>query len=372
MKKQKLTRKQLVEHIKQIMPSDLNEIEKLAFIETEIAKQISFDEQYLWGDKESKEKIYKLAKTQAQKPHKEIKRKLICVTMAELFGYVVKEVGFDVLYQKRAPGQENQTGDNNIFKKVSPKKQEHICPIVKLPNGKYIEVDIQSDLYRLQTRSKPKAFGKNRFKIVDGIITSTVDDNITEKIFKKMYGLKENERFTDDYIAVFSAMLRCQGKTPIEMLEFFMNDPKIQEELKNTRCIEANKLYKKILGVCYDVSIDKQFFKDQDKAIIEECILSNGQGQKRYSFCIYAQNEEEQQFYIYSKKSKRMINLSQEEMQQMTGQVMSIQLRGRPSQMKNELMSFVKGENGNSENLSKSKAMISLEDIFLEEDEEEL
>ena len=303
MKKQKLTRKQLVEHIKQIMPCDLYEIEKLAFIETEIAKQISFDEQYLWGDKESKEKIYKLAKTQAQKPHKEIKRKLICVTMAELFGYVVKEVGFDVLYQKRAPGQENQTGDNNIFKKVSPKKQEHVCPIVKLPNGKYIEVDVQSDLYRLQTRSKPKAFGKNRFKIADGIITSTVDDSIIEKVFKKIYGLKEHERFTDEYIAIFSAMLRYQSKTPMEMLEFFMNDPKIQEELQNTRCIEANKLYKKILGVCYDVSIDKQFFKDQDKAIIEECILSNGQGQKRYSFCIYAQNEEEQQFYIFFKKS---------------------------------------------------------------------
>lgn len=369
MKKQKLTRKQLVEHIKQIMPSDLNEIEKLAFIETEIAKQISFDEQYLWGDKETKEKIYKLAKTQAQKPYKEIKRKLICVTMAELFGYVVEELGFEVLYQKRAPGQENQTGDNDIFKKVSPKKQEHVCPIVKLSNGKYIEVDIQADLYRLQTRSKPKAFGKTKFKIADGIITSTVDDSITEKVFKKMYGLKENERFTDEYIAIFSAMLRYQGKTPIEMLEFFMNDPKIQEELQNTRCIEANKLYKKILAVCYDVSVDKQFFKDQDNAIIEECILSNDKGQKIYSFCIFAENQEQQQFYVYSKRSRRMINLSQEEIQQMTEQVMNVQLRGRPSQLKDELLAFVKGENSNSENLPKPKAMISLEEIFLDEEE---
>ena len=57
MGKRKLTRKELVEHIKQIMPSDFNEIEKLAFIENEIAKQISFDEQYLWGDRETKEKV---------------------------------------------------------------------------------------------------------------------------------------------------------------------------------------------------------------------------------------------------------------------------------------------------------------------------
>ena len=370
MEKQKLTRKQLVEHIKQIMPGDLNEIEKLAFIETEIAKQISFDEQYLWGDKETKEKIYKLAKSEAQNPSKQIKRKLICVTMAEFFGYIAKEFEFEVFYQKRAPGQENQTGDNDIFKKVSPKKQEHVCPIVKLPTGKYIEVDIQSDLYRLQTRSKPKAFGQNLFRIADGIITSTVDNSITEKVFKKMYGLKENERFTDEYIAVFSAMLRYQNKTPIEMLEFFMNDPKIQEELQNTRCIEANKLYKKILAVCYDVSVDKQFFKDQDKAIIEECILSNGQGQKRYSFCIFAQNEEQQQFYIYSKKSRRMINLSQQEMQQMTGQVMNVQLRGRPSELKSQMLSFINGET--EQNKSQNNSVVFLEDIFLDEEEEEL
>lgn len=57
----RLTRKELVEHIKQIMPNDLNEIEKIAFIEKEVAKQISFDEKYLWGDNETKQKIYKLS-----------------------------------------------------------------------------------------------------------------------------------------------------------------------------------------------------------------------------------------------------------------------------------------------------------------------
>lgn len=372
MGKRKLTRKELVEHIRQIMPIDLNEIEKLAFIETEIAKEISFDEQYLWGDRETKEKIYKLAKTEAQRPKKETKNKLICVTMAELFGYVAKELGFEVLYQTRIPGQEDKTGENEIFKKVSPKKQEHVCPIIKLSNGEYIEVDIQSDLYRLQTRSKPKAFGLNQIQVKDGIKSATIENSIIEKTFKKIYQLQENERFTDEHIMVFSAMLRCQGKQPIEMLEFFINDPKIKKELQNARCIEANKLYKKILSLSYDLTIGNQFFKGQDEAIIEECILSNDKGQKRYSFCIFAKSDAQQQFYVYSKKSKRMVNLSQEEIQQISEQVAKVKFRGKPSELKNQMITFVKGETTNTRNIKQETARVSLQDIFLEEDEEEL
>ena len=45
-----------------------------------------------------------------------------------------------------------------------------------------------------------------------------------------------------------------------------------------------------------------------------------------------------------------MVNLNQEEMQQITQQVMNIQLRGRPSELKDKMMSFVKGEGTNIEN----------------------
>ena len=366
MGKTRLTRKQLVEHIKQVMPNDFDEIETLAFIENEIAKQISFDEQYLWGDRETKEKIYKLAKTEAQRPKKETKKKLICVTMAELFGYVAKEFGYEVMYQTRIPGQEDKTGENDIFRKVSPKKQEHVYPIVKLSNGTFIKVDIQSDLYRLQTRSKPKEFGFDKIQNKDGIRTSMIDNSTIERVFRKIYNLDENERFTDEYIMVFSAMLRCQRKTPIEMLEFFINDPKIQQELQSARCVEANKLYRKILSLSYDIVVLNQFYQDNNKAIIEECILSDNKGHKRYSFCIYAEKDEEKRFYVYSKKSRRMVNLSQEEIQQIKGQVMNVKFRWRPSELKNSMMSYV---NGDRKNPTHAKTNTSLEDIFLDEEE---
>lgn len=367
----RLTRKALVEHIRQNMPSDYDEYEKLAFIEREVAKQIAFDEKYLWGDIGTKEKIYKLAKKEAQKPRAVVNKKLICVTMAELFGYVAKQFGYDVRYQKRAPGYEIKAGDNEIFKTISTQNLEHVCLLVGLSNGKYIEVDIQDDLMRLQTGSKPKAFGGDRHgnKTSNGVSIQILDKETIERVFGKVYNLKSNERFTDEYIMVLAAKLRCQGKSPIEMLEFFMNDSKIQKELQNTRCIEANKLYKAILSVCYDVTIEKQFFKEENQAIIEECILSDNEGRKRYSFCIYAEDDEQEVFYIYSKKSRRMVNLNQEEMQQITQQVMNIQLRGRPSELKDKMISFVKGENTNIINPREENDKVSLEDIFLDEEE---
>lgn len=374
MEKPKLTRKQLVEHIKQTMPEDYNEYEKLAFIELEVAKHISFDEKYLWGDIGTKEKIYKLAKKEVQKPQEEVKRKLICVTMAELFGYVAKQFGFDVKYQRRTQSNNTKAGDNEIFNEISGKKQEHVCPILGLPNGQYIEVDIQDDLARLQTHSKPKAFGANRHGIRsdNGVKIEILDKDLVDSTFRKVYQLQEKERFTDEYIMVFSAMLRCQNKTPIEMMEFFMNDPKIQKELQGARCIEANKLYKAILLVCYDIKIGKQFSKKDHMAIMDECILIDGEGPKRYSFCVYAEDDEQQKFYIYSKKSKRMVKLSQEEIQQMRGQDMKVQLRGRQSILQDKMIRFINGQDEKTISEKEEESNISLEDIFLDEDEVEL
>lgn len=370
----RLTRKELVEHIKQTMPSDYDEYERLAFIEREVAKQIAFDEKYLWGDIGTKEKIYKLAKQEAQKPRAVVNKKLICVTMAELFGYVAKQFGYDVKYQKRAPGYDIKSGSTEIFKKVSAKKLEHVCPLVGLSNGKYIEVDIQEDLMRLQTGSKPKAFGGDRHgdKMANGVPGQVLNKETIERVFRKVYNLKANERFTDEHIMVMAAKLRCEGRSPIEMIEFFMNDPKIQKGLQNTRCIEANKLYKAILRVCYDVAIEKQFFKEENQAIIEECILSDNEGRKRYSFCIYAEDDKQKVFFIYSKKSRKMVKLTQEEIQQMTQQVMNVELRGRPTDLKKKMMSFVNSDEENDINSINGNSNVTLEDIFYDEDEEEL
>ena len=366
--KRKLTRKELVEQIRQKMPSNYNEMEKLAFIEAEVAKHVSFDEKYLWGDKETKQKIYELAKKEARKPTKEVKRKLICVTIAELFGYVAENFGFEVFYQKRIPGTSTKTGDNKIFGNISKERQEHVCPVIGLSNGQFIELDIQHDLAMIQTRSMVKRFGLDIHmeKLNDGRTICTLDEETVSKIFRKIYGLSENELFTDDYIKDLANSLRRQGKTPIEMIEEFMNDPRIIEELKNTRCIEANKIYKLILNACY---VKKE---NEDRAWIDECILLDNKGQKRYSFCISAERDGQKIFYVYSKSSRKMVKLTQMELQQMIEKGMHIGLKSKCLQNGNEKMLSV-NEQQSSVISSKEGCLASLiKDIFWDESDMEL
>ena len=163
--------------------------------------------------------------------------------------------------------------------------------------------------------------------------------------------------------------LIAEGKKPIEMLEIFMNDSRIQEQLGNTRCIEANKLYKVILRVCYDVTIEKQFFKGENQAILEECILSDNEGRKRYSFCIYAEDEEQKIFYIYSRKSRKMIKLTPEEIQQMTQSIMKVELKGRPTDIKKKMMNFVCDKKEKNSAIQPKSDTLTLEDIFWDEEE---
>ena len=355
------TRKELVEYIKQIMPDGLNEYEQIAFIEMQIAKQIAFDEKYLWGDKGTQEKIYQKARERAQqtKSTNPIKRKLICVTMAELFGYVVKQFGFDVKYQKRN-NSEIKSGEDEIFNTLSETKKDHVCTVIGLPNGKFIEADIQGDLARLQTRSKPKFFGARRHgtKIENGVVIDIIDDSICDQTFRKIYGLQENERFTDEYIMVRAAELRVQKKSPIEMFEIFLEDEKIRKELKNTRCVEANKLYKAILAVSYDSSVgEKCFFKGENKAIIDECILTDNNNNRRYSFCVYAEENEKKILYVYSKKTKRMVTLGPDEIQKMSQGTINVELGVCNTELKNKMITFVKNN------------MHLIDDIFIDEEE---
>lgn len=371
----RLTRKELVDYIRQIMPDNLNEIEKLAFIENEVAKQISFDEKYLWGDTQTREKIYKLAKREAQVPKQKIEKKLICVTMAELFGYVAKQFGYKVLYQKRTKEHGIKSGENEIFENISIEKLEHVCPLVGLSDEKYIEVDIQDDLARLQTNSMPKAFASERHgtKISNGVMVEILAKHTVEDVFRKIYGLEQEEEFTDQHIMTLARRYRFQNKSSIEMFEIYIEDPIIKKQLGDVKCIEANKLYKAILIACYGFSSNgKEFEKNENKAIIEECILSNNEGRKRYSFCIYAEDNKQKIFYVYSKKSKKMIKLTQEEIKQMTGQIMNIGVKERQSKLKDNMISFIKGGEQADTNTINPNNVVSLEDIFLEEDEEEL
>jgi hypothetical protein len=66
-----------------------------------------------------------------------------------------------------------------------------------------------------------------------------------------------------------------------------------------------------------------------------------------------------------------MVKLSREEIAKLTGQVMNVELKGEKTEIKQQMMDFVNGEKQNSTNSLEENNTISLEDIFLDEDDEQ-
>ena len=358
----KLSRNELVKHILDTMPRHYNEYERLAFIELKVAEQIAFDERYLWSDLQTKERIYKAARREADKPRAKVDKKLICITMSELFAYVLKAVGFNVEFQKQPFIGNAQTVSKGIFKKISHKTQEHVRTVVQLSNGKKIEVDIQGDLHRLQTRSRPKFFGQ----VIHETGITTLPSHLLDETFRKLYGIKENECFIDQYIRDFIRQSHEEQKTSIQTIEMIMNDQRIQEQLQSLGCIETNKILQQILYRTYGIQLGKQYVKEKEQAIMQECALIDDSGMKRFSFCVYAEDEQKKIFYIYSKKSKKMIKLTREDLQQMKKTPKKVEIIGKSTELKQHMTRYINDDTTEPSNKENEPKDISIDDIFLE------
>ena len=122
--------------------------------------------------------------------------------------------------------------------------------------------------------------------------------------------------FTDDYIDFVVQRMKNEGKTPVEILKELINDNRIQKETKASGCVEAHRFYQMLIRRIYGQGFgvaqwtastpakEYEFQLNKDATLIDECVLNDGGKKKRYSFCIYAENADEQILFVYSKKRK--------------------------------------------------------------------
>lgn len=370
--KRRLTRNELVEYIRSNMPEQLTEIEQLAHIEKQVADSVVFNEAYSWSNKKTRKKIYELAKREAQKPKKEIRRKAICVDMAERFAYVARKFGFDVEFQIDDFMSEPQIGKNEIFYKISGDRGEHVCPIVRLKDGRMVQIDIQNDLKNLQTRSKTTSFGmKNNIWYL-----SELNQEEVKEAFRKAYGLADEEDFTDDYIDKLNKKMSSSYK-PIEIIRMLMEDPRIQTEMQNTGCVEAKKYCQQILRQILGTPLSGTFYGKATYAHISTCSLLSSENNKRHSIFLYAEEKgiPEKLFYVFSKKTGKMVRLTPQELAQMRKQGMVIDPLFSKEPINNRVTEFITDaihsfEVSTSNPIDRdTKSSIDVKDFFYDEDD---
>ena len=379
MQQRRLTVRRIAKEIKASIPDDYSIEEKIAYIVSEFSKKIATSEHYYFGNEETKQKMIELA----QKPYfgkkNDIKRTLIPFTMSEKLALVLRQCGHRVEFVKRIPGTQNsKKGKNWILKEPATDfvDRELSVLVEGNPKGKKIEVNCFSDLYRIQTRCSPMLFGKNTHCDTTKE-TNSISREFIAKIFKKVYGLSDNEKFTDEYIDGVVERRKKEGKSPCEILNELLKDERIQYETQNAGCVEAYRFYQMIIQriYCKGFGVEQwnaqtsakehEFELDKDATVIDECVL-NDKNKKRYSFCIYAEHGDEQVFFVYSKKARKMVELSQKEIAALLERDSRIIL----GQSKCEKMQSYIGGVKKSPIIQQNQTLIHVDDIFGKEDEE--
>ena len=387
MRTKRLTVRQIVEDIQSNMPEGLSENEKITFITTRFAQKIASSEHYYWGDRDTRQKMIQLAqKSDLGKYH--IKRRLIPFTMTEKLGIILQECGYKVKYDRTDKDNEGtKVGNAKILKDSANEIENHpLGVLVQIPGEKHkSELNIELDLYKLQTRCKPRGIGEVMHSRIPGQVKRLLSDS--ESTFRRIYGLKDGEKFTDEYIDGMIQQLKKEGKKPFQILKALMADARIQQEVGNAGCVEANRFYNMLLRKVYCVkfdskayderkeAIDQEFISGEDLALIDECVLDDGKKKKRYSFCIYAEHGESQLLWVYSKKTKKMIRLTSEEICKLSSIASHIKPRNRDFQIKSRENVKAFMEKSKKSKFKTKKNMhrepVNVRTIFGDEDEEE-
>lgn len=294
-----MKRKELLEHIKKNMPKNLNEIEIAAYIAKEIALKRDFSARYYWSTKETRDKIYNLARDNNQIQLQD-KKELICVTACKLYEYIARQYGMDIYFK----------GDKNIITKSDYsifESGEHIFPIVKLKDGRYIKVDVEWDLENIKTGLKWIKFGT--IDENEGILSTIPEDELELIMHKIGYKNKEEKYLNQHCKQLYNN--KAKDLSTYERLNLIFNDPTILQNAGNlTGSVEIYRFYRQLI---------KDFTRETKQ--YNNTIFIFGVAAKpvncenpKYTICTYFKDENQKNIWLYSKKLGKNIEISPKEL----------------------------------------------------------
>lgn len=225
-----MSKRELVEYLKQNMPKfqgteEEIEIKTALYIYIELGKKKSFDEQYYFGNSETKRKIYDLAQRQERDVDKTAsKRKIICVSLTHLYCSILKE--FDIF---AVPS--------------TPEEGGHIYPIIITTGKKTIVADLQLDLENIQTKSRLQHFEYMGDLPRNGKTKS--DQEALTKMLIEMGYIRNEKDYKDEEIERLAS--RAKDMNPHEALKTILEDRELYNGNEEMEISEINKFYKRVL-----------------------------------------------------------------------------------------------------------------------------
>lgn len=292
--------KQLAQEIKEQMPEELNELETLRYIYIFLGKRKNFNPAYYFGNSKTKRQIYSLANRHINdEQFLTEKKNLICTSISSLFMKVAREFDINVeLYR-----EEDGNG-------------AHYSNIVKLKDGKIIEVDLQRDLAYIHSNRRTVYFGRLSY-FWDGL-----DEEELEVIDEKIGYKAKGKNYKDEDIDILCK--KTKGMKTQDAVDIILKDRRFLEELKDEEgYIEALDYVRTTLNICLRNAPNKSHtyvincYRDKD--VWDEVLPT-----RQYSMCVFSKQKDEQRMYLFRKKQRMFEKVSPERMKKLIEQGMKI------------------------------------------------
>ena len=251
---------------------DITETEIIRYVYCDLGKRFSFDLNYMFGNSETKRKIYAKSRNIDDLELCMENNTAVCKSLAYICEYILKKLGINVRTE--------------LLEEYGIRKP-HVYNVITEKDGRSYIIDLQQDLENIQSHSRTECFGIQAIRDKKSIISPFE----LEQIDKKIGYIKNDNYYSDDYIYLLKSDI-CYFEKFEEKLDFLMENIDIYEN-KNMKYMERKwhhaSVLKKLLS---DKEFSKIHFIDcyepiGDKRNYKNCIvLYGGKGPKIYMYSI--------------------------------------------------------------------------------------
>ena len=293
-----MDKEKFIKELKENMPKGLNKLEIAKYIYIKLGKEKAFDDRYFFGNRKTREQIYKLAEENEKRTERIAKEKrIICVSLTYLYRDLLKE--FDI-------------------KSIVAEEGDHKYPIIYLEDGKMFKADLQLDLWRIQTQSRTNHFGtRTQYESYN---VQPLNEKYAVEIDKKIGYIKDEKDYKNN--AVDNIKEKVKDKNAKEILEIVLQDEEINKLDSKLGPVERSKYYNALLRETANKYICKKIFPFN-------CYRENISGEKDYTMCIYSLEKNDTSVYLFSNKEDKFVKVELTQLEELINQGLVLGVSGK-------------------------------------------
>lgn len=282
-----------IEKIIESIPKEWSELEKARYVYIELAKELAYDTNFLFGKVSTKRKIYK-----ARDKHKVIHQKIgICNSINRIYCEILQQMGIKA--------------DSIIFEEGEDWSHDDV--ILKIEGKNYI-VNIVEDLMNVQIGAQTKEFASEEnlpdksFSVVPVEELRRIDEKIgylkgdyTNEFFELLKKEMLDKQRITNYIKEDKGLSEKEDITPQDIFEykteFLIKNAHFVSGTKKMRYAETKMFYKKLF---------KSFFtkKEQRKVKSYDCYYNEENGVRKMKMLLGIFKKQGCQYYEFSNEEK--------------------------------------------------------------------